>query len=71
LLINAMPLIKEAVKIPVGINVSEAGNYQFSFSNADRFSYGNKLYLVDTYTGITVPVSDGTPYAFTVTLPAK
>ena len=66
MLINAVPQLDETLKMPLGINVTEPGVYSLSFSNADQFSYGATIHLVDQYKGVLIPVSSSESYSFTI-----
>jgi len=66
MLINAIPKMNKSMEIPIGIKVSEPGDYTLSFSNTDKFSYGGLLYLIDAQEQVVVPVSNADHYSFTV-----
>jgi len=57
--------IGDEMKIPVGIKVTDPGEYEISFNISDSFGYS--LYLVDLYEGEAIPVSSNHTYKVTIT----
>ena len=66
MLMHTLNELTDEVKIPIGIQVTEPGEYKLSFGNADKFSRGSDLYLIDMMEGMAILVSGMEPYSFTV-----
>ncbi len=65
LVFNAMNRITVDMQIPIGFEVENPGVYTLTFENTEAFPYGDLLYLIDTYEGKAVPISQGS-YTFTL-----
>jgi len=52
------------LQIPVGVEVMQPGEYTISFANADGFSLGAELYLIDRFEGKVTPVTSVEGYTF-------
>jgi hypothetical protein len=70
LVVSTIDKIEQGKNIPVGLTVSEAGEYSLSFSFLPRFSDANNLYLIDRQEGKVVPISAG-KYTFMVNETAR
>jgi hypothetical protein len=66
LLVHTLSEISETAKIPLAIELSEPGEYSISFGNASNFSYGQSLFLIDSYEGLSIPVNSADAYHFVI-----
>ena len=66
LVMHTLSFIPQDLKIHVGVEVALAGEYEITFSDLDRFSIADELYLVDSFEGIAVSVSSKEGYKFSI-----
>jgi hypothetical protein len=66
MLMLALPELADNVRIPLGIQFTEAGEYSISFGDASSFSYSSKLYLIDKYENVAHPITSSQAYTFSI-----
>jgi hypothetical protein len=52
-------------KIKIGVFVPSREEIKLSFSFADNFMFKNEIFLIDSYEGVSYPLSSGDGYTFT------
>ena len=60
MLVHTLNGLSSEIKIPMGVQVSEPGEYDLSFANIN--TVGRPLYLIDEYEGEVIPLADAQHY---------
>lgn len=66
LVIHAVDNMEEEQRLPLAMEVNQAGIYHLSFMNAEQFRYGKDLYLIDAHQQKAMPIAEG-KYTFVIT----
>jgi Secretion system C-terminal sorting domain/PKD-like domain len=70
LVMHTLGGIPQDLKIELGMWVSQAGDYEISFSNVEGFTGGQDLFLIDLYEKEAIPISTG-GYKFNISSSTK
>ena len=71
LLVYGLEEKTDAIEIPIGLNVSKAGNYSISFANLDQFQMHETLYFIDLLERKTIPLHELGTYQFRIMAGSK
>lgn len=64
--IQALPVLTEALSVPLGLKVSQPGNYVFSVTKNENIESGTPITIEDKHTGTQVDLTINPEYYFSI-----